>query len=164
MSSGSCNFVGFILVLPGRGRIHSALLGSFGCALVVVGFIRVRWVNSCAGGSSGSFGIVWFILERPGSRTIQGVVVLVTGWCPPSQTPELPVLQGDLCDTIGTLLVTNPAKPFAGLCWKRDSSIWTMTPGPLIIRGASLFSSRQLQMSLKYWYACIALFRSTLAS
>ena len=41
--------------------------------------------------------------------------VLATGWCPPSQIPKLPVLKGDLCDTIDILLVTNPAKHFAYL-------------------------------------------------
>ena len=51
-----------------------------------------------------------------------------------------------------------------GLCLKRDSSMCTTTLGPPSMSGASWFRSRQLQMSLKYWYAWTVVFFSTLAS
>ena len=37
--------VGLIRARPVGRWIHSVSLGSFGCALGVVGFIRVRWVH-----------------------------------------------------------------------------------------------------------------------
>ena len=40
-----------------------------------------------------------------------------------------------------------------GLCQNSDSSIWTTTPGPPSITGASRLRSRQLPMFQKYWYA-----------
>ena len=47
---------------PGERWIHSRSLGSFGCDLGVVGFIKGRWVHSGASwGSLGSFGVVGFI-------------------------------------------------------------------------------------------------------
>ena len=63
-------FVGLILELPGRGRVHSDSLGAFRRALGVVGFIRVRWVHSRAWEPLGLFGIVWFILARPGGPRV----------------------------------------------------------------------------------------------
>ena len=66
---GSIGFVKFLLVCLGGRRVHSALFGSFecalgigllGCTLWVDGFILVRLVNLCAlCGSLGSFGFVW---------------------------------------------------------------------------------------------------------
>ena len=48
---------GFTQVRPGCCRVHSGWLGSGGCALGVVGFMRDRWVHDGASwGSSGSFG------------------------------------------------------------------------------------------------------------
>ena len=44
-SSGSSWVAGFIEVRPGGRRGRSESLGQLWCALVVVGFVRVRWVN-----------------------------------------------------------------------------------------------------------------------
>ena len=47
--------------------VNSGLLGSFGCALGVVGFIRGRWVRSgTTWWSFGSFGVVGILRVRPG--------------------------------------------------------------------------------------------------
>ena len=53
-----------------RGRLDSSgSSGSYGCALGVAGFVRVRLdVGSV---SQGSFGFVWFVLIDPGSRWVR---------------------------------------------------------------------------------------------
>ena len=59
-------FVEFVRVRPGGDRVHSC---SFGHALEVVWFIRVRCVRSCTPwGSSGSFAFVGLILARNGGQ------------------------------------------------------------------------------------------------
>ena len=91
-----------------RGRwVYSASLGSFGCALVFIGFIRCLWVHS--GGSLevvgrvrpggrwvhlallGSLGVVGFIWMRPGDRWVHwrwfgslgvvGFILVLPGVC-----------------------------------------------------------------------------------
>ena len=50
-------------------RVHSGSLGSRVCALLVVDFIRGRWVRGLASwGSWGSLGVVGFMWVRPGGR------------------------------------------------------------------------------------------------
>ena len=98
--SGSFGVVGFIHLRPGCRRVHSGSLGSFGCAPVVVCFIRGREVHSGAPGcrrvhfvSLGSFwcalGVVRFISGRSvhfgafwGSLGSLGVVVGVIAFIP----------------------------------------------------------------------------------
>ena len=51
---------------PGGRRVNFSSMGSFGRALSMVGFIRVRWVNSVAPWrSSCEFGFIGSILARP---------------------------------------------------------------------------------------------------
>ena len=71
MSTGSAGVVGFIRVRTSARRVHSGWLGSLGCALGVVGFIRgcrVHWVAPW--GSSGSSAFVAFIGVRPCVRRV----------------------------------------------------------------------------------------------
>ena len=66
----SCSFgvVGFTRIRP---MVHSGSLDSRGCALVVSGFIRGRWVHAdTPSRSSGSFVDVRFTLARPRGRRI----------------------------------------------------------------------------------------------
>ena len=57
--------VGFIQARPGGRRVHSGSLGLFWRTLVIVVFIRVGSVHSCAPrGSSDSLGFVGFIRAR----------------------------------------------------------------------------------------------------
>ena len=44
-SSDSSEVAAFIGVHPGVGRFHPGSLGSLGCTVVVVGFVRARWVH-----------------------------------------------------------------------------------------------------------------------
>ena len=74
--------VAFILARPAGRPVHLGLLGSFGRALGVVGFIRSRH-----GESSGSFGFVGFMhvvgwlirIHCPGGRRVHSVS-LMRGW------------------------------------------------------------------------------------
>ena len=88
-SSGSFGVVGLMWVRPGGLRVNSWSLGSFVCALGVVGFIRDRWVHwlSTPWVSSGSFGSVGFTGVRPGGRPVHsrslgslGCALLVVGF------------------------------------------------------------------------------------
>ena len=70
-SLGSFRIVGLIQVCPGGQWLDSASLRSFGCTLGVVGFIRVRWVHSCAlWGSLVSFMVVGLFSVRTGGRWV----------------------------------------------------------------------------------------------
>ena len=71
---------GFLQARPGcrSAGVHLGSLGSFGCALGVVGFIHVRWVNSGAPWrSSGSFGFDGLIRARPGGRKLHSVAPFI---------------------------------------------------------------------------------------
>ena len=73
MRHGSCRFQSGSLgtrafALGGLG-VHSGLLGSRGCALLVNRFIRGRWVHwGAPWGSLGSSGFAGFIDMRPDGR------------------------------------------------------------------------------------------------
>ena len=61
VSSVSSRFASFIRVHPSGGMVHQGFLGSLGCVLGVVSFIRDRWVHFPGGrrvhpGSLGSLG------------------------------------------------------------------------------------------------------------
>ena len=47
-SQCSFGFIGSIQARPGRYRVHSGSLGSFGGSIGIVLIIRVRWVHSGA--------------------------------------------------------------------------------------------------------------------
>ena len=56
---------------PGGRSVHPGSLGSLGGALVVVGFIRSRWVHPGSHWVSFSpSGVIGFILVRPGRRCV----------------------------------------------------------------------------------------------
>ena len=59
VSSESSGVAGFIGVHPVDRRVHPGLLGSLGCALGIVWFIRGRWVH---------WGAPWGSLDSSGSR------------------------------------------------------------------------------------------------
>ena len=62
----------FIGVRPGGGRVRLGSLRSLGCALVVVGFVRGRWIHWVSPWCmSGSLGVPWFIGVRPGGRRVR---------------------------------------------------------------------------------------------
>ena len=53
----------------GGRRVNQGSLGSFGCALVLVGFMQGRWVHwSAPSCLSGSCGVAELIVVRPGDR------------------------------------------------------------------------------------------------
>ena len=66
VSLGSSRVAGFTWLRPRCGRVHPRALGSLGCALGVVGFIRGRWVHFGAPRWSLSASGV-----RPGCRRVQ---------------------------------------------------------------------------------------------
>ena len=69
MSPGSSRVGGFIAVCPVGLPVHPGSLGSLGCALTVVEFIRGRCVHFGAlSGSSGSPWVPRFIGVRHGGR------------------------------------------------------------------------------------------------
>ena len=71
MSLRSSVVVGFTRVRPGGHWVHPGYLRSLRCALVIVGFIWGRLVQSSSPwGSLGSSGFVWFTRERPGGRWV----------------------------------------------------------------------------------------------
>ena len=75
MSSGLFRDVGFIRAHPCGRPVHSGSLSSFRRTLVVVVFIRVRWVRWRAPwGLSGSFGFVRFIRARPWGHSVDSGV------------------------------------------------------------------------------------------
>ena len=57
-SSGSFDYVGFVMACPGRSRDHSTSLGSFGRDMGVVGFILFLGFIHAPWGSLGAFRIV----------------------------------------------------------------------------------------------------------
>ena len=62
---------GVIRVRRGGRQAHSLLLGTLGCTVCVVGFIRGRCLHSHTPlGSLGSFAVVVFIRVRPGGHQI----------------------------------------------------------------------------------------------
>ena len=65
-SPGPSRVDGFIVVRPGYLWVHRPLLGSLGCALGVVGFIRDYFSAHC--GSSSSSMVAGFIDVCPGDR------------------------------------------------------------------------------------------------
>ena len=69
LSSGSSGVTGFIVVCPGGRRVHPGSLGSFGCTLEDVWFIRGRCIHPEARRrSSGSSRFAGFIEVRSGGR------------------------------------------------------------------------------------------------
>ena len=87
---------------PGGRLVHPGSLGSLRCALVIIGFIRVRLVHSgalwAALGSCGSFGsseVVWFIRVHPAGVGFMFVVGIVRGRWVHSSAPW-----GSLCSSV----------------------------------------------------------------
>jgi hypothetical protein len=91
---------------------------------------------------------------------VQLLLVQAHDWCQPSQMPTSHVLVHDLYGTANNWFGYPICQPLV----YKDSSIWTIMPGPPSMSGESSLPSLQLHTSLKYWYAWITVFFDTLAS
>ena len=134
LSSSTIGVVVFIQVCPVGRRVHSGSLVTFGCTLVVVGFIWRPWVHSSASwGSSGSFGAVGYIRLRPwGSSGSFGDVAFI--WV------------RRVCRQVhsGTFGSLGCALGVAGCRWEHSSVPWVSSGfirGRLVHSGAPLVSS-----------------------
>ena len=93
MPSVSSAVAGFFWVRARGHRVHPGSVGSLGCALCAIGFIRGDWVNwGATSGPSGLFGFAGFTVVRP-----RGLVVGFTGVSPGSHQVHLGLLGSLVC-------------------------------------------------------------------